>query len=105
MSYIVRRGLSTLIPPKIASPQGIGGAPDAARMSRVVKFYERLPRGPAEVPKPRGLVERYSARYMGDNPSAAPMWHTIGALGLLGYGFNYYFHLRTPGFPKNNRFN
>ncbi|KAL9622102.1 MAG: hypothetical protein Q9160_003445 [Pyrenula sp. 1 TL-2023] len=99
MSYIVRRGLSTLIPPKIASPQGIGAAQDAARMTRVVSFYEKLPRGPAETPKPRGLMERYQARYFGDNPSSAPIWHTILAVGLMGYSFEYYFHLRH---HKNN---
>jgi F-type H+-transporting ATPase subunit f len=51
--------------------QAIGGAADAARMTRVVSFYEKLPRGPAPAPKARGLLERYSLRYMtGRNPSA-----------------------------------
>ncbi|GAB1195236.1 hypothetical protein APSETT444_004491 [Aspergillus pseudonomiae] len=66
MSYITRRGLSTLIPPK-----AIGAAKDAARMDRVVNFYARLPRGSAPEVKPTGLIGRYQARYFGKNPSAA----------------------------------
>ncbi|MCJ1333343.1 hypothetical protein MMC10_010037 [Thelotrema lepadinum] len=99
MSFVTRRALSTLIPPKVASPQALGAAPDAARMSRVVKFYEALPRGPAADPKPRGPLEWYQARYMGKNPSAAPLVHFIAFFAILGYGQNYYFHLRH---HKNN---
>lgn len=50
--------------------KGIGASADAARMQRVVGFYEKLPRGSAPEPKPRGLLQRYQARYMGKNPSA-----------------------------------
>ncbi|KAL8950650.1 MAG: hypothetical protein Q9222_003334 [Ikaeria aurantiellina] len=95
MSFIARRGLSTLIPPKIASPSGIGAAQDAARMERVVSFYEKLPRGPAPEHKPKGLLERYQARYFGKNPSAAPLAHLIGGLMLFGYAQHYYFHFRS----------
>lgn len=49
--------------------QGIGAAKDAARMQRIVAFYEKLPRGKAPEAKPRGLLERYQARYFGKNPS------------------------------------
>lgn len=38
-------------------------------MQRVVSFYEKLPRGPAPAPQPKGLLERYQARYFGKNPS------------------------------------
>ncbi|MCJ1305263.1 hypothetical protein MMC08_008077 [Hypocenomyce scalaris] len=99
MSFITRRGISTLIPPKIASPNAIGGAQDAARMQRVVSFYEKLPRGPAPEVKTKGLLGRYQARYFGKNPSAAPIAHVIGGLLVLGYANNYYFHLRH---HKNN---
>jgi len=51
--------------------QGIGAAQDAVRMQNVVKFYEKLPRGPAPAPQPRGLLQRYQARYFGDKPSGA----------------------------------
>ncbi|OJD27892.1 hypothetical protein ACJ73_00709 [Blastomyces percursus] len=99
MSYIARRGLSTLIPPKVASPTGIGAAQDAARMERIVGFYEKLPRGAAPEIKPTGLLGRYQARYFGKNPSAMPIIHAIGGLMLLGYSMDYYFHLRH---HKNN---
>lgn len=99
MSFITRRGLSTLIPPKVASPTGIGAAKDAVRMQRVVSFYEKLPRGPAPEMKATGLLGRYQARYFGDKPSAAPIWHVIGALTAFGYGMHYYKHFRH---HKNN---
>lgn len=50
--------------------KAIGSAPDAVRMHRVVGFYEKLPRGPAPAPKPKGLLQRYQARYFGENTSA-----------------------------------
>ncbi|PGH01515.1 F-type H+-transporting ATPase subunit F [Blastomyces parvus] len=99
MSYVARRGLSTLIPPKVASPTGIGAAQDAARMERIVGFYEKLPRGAAPEIKPTGLLGRYQARYFGKNPSAMPLIHVIGGLMLLGYSMDYYFHLRE--FPSS----
>ncbi|MCJ1438034.1 ATP synthase f chain, mitochondrial precursor [Xylographa pallens] len=81
------------------SLKGIGAAQDAVRMQRVVSFYEKLPRGPAPEIKASGLLGRYQARYFGKNPSAAPIVHVIGALIVLGYCNNYYFHLRH---HKNN---
>ncbi|CAD0044175.1 unnamed protein product [Aureobasidium pullulans] len=78
--------VSTLIPPKIASPSGLGASADAARMQRVHK--------------PSGLLQRYQHRYFnGKNPSAMPLVHVIGTMILLGYAQNYYFHLRH---HKNN---
>ncbi|KAL2695832.1 hypothetical protein AAEP93_003132 [Penicillium crustosum] len=95
MSYIARRGLSTLIPPKVASPNAIGAAQDAARMERVVTFYAGLPRGPAAPVKPTGLIGRYQARYFnGKNASGVPLIHAIGGILILGYSMEYYFHLR-----------
>ncbi|GAB7338587.1 hypothetical protein MBLNU457_5327t1 [Dothideomycetes sp. NU457] len=92
--------VSSLIPPKIASPSGLSGAQDAVRMQRVVSFYEKLPRGAAPAEQPRGLLQRYQTRYMnGKNPSAMPLVHVIGGLILIGYAQNYYFHLRH---HKNN---
>ncbi|KAJ5214877.1 ATP synthase f chain mitochondrial precursor [Penicillium chermesinum] len=93
MSYITRRGLSTLIPPKIASPNAIGAAQDAARMERVVNFYAGLPRGPAPQAKPTGILGRYQARFF-NKGSAAPLAHAIGGILILGYSMEYYFHLR-----------
>ncbi|KAI9845292.1 MAG: ATP synthase f chain, mitochondrial precursor [Thelocarpon superellum] len=68
-------------------------------MQRVVEFYEKLPRGPAPEIKAKGLIGRYRARYFGKNPSAAPIAHAIGAIILISYAQNYYFHLRH---HKNN---
>ncbi|PUU80191.1 putative mitochondrial F1F0 ATP synthase subunit F [Tuber borchii] len=98
MSLAFRRGISTLIPPKIASPS-IGAAKDASRMANVVKFYTGLPKGPAPEVKPTGPFERYQARYFGKNPSGMPIVHVIGFLIAIGYGQAYYFHLRH---HKNN---
>ncbi|THY33182.1 hypothetical protein D6D00_01117 [Aureobasidium pullulans] len=84
----------------IVDYQGLGASADAARMQRVVSFYERLPRGPAPEHKPSGLLQRYQHRYFnGKNPSAMPLVHVIGTMILLGYAQNYYFHLRH---HKNN---
>ncbi|CZR63324.1 probable mitochondrial ATP synthase subunit f [Phialocephala subalpina] len=99
MSFITRRALSTLIPPKVASPTGLGAAQDAARMQRVVSFYEKLPRGAAPELKPKGPLARYQARYFGKNPSATPLIHAIIFILGIGYAQNYYFHLRH---HKNN---
>jgi F-type H+-transporting ATPase subunit f len=96
--------------------QAIGGAADAARMQRVVAFYEKLPRGPAPAAQPKGLLQRYQHRYMnGKNARAARTYrdherhvegryrdtdycsalaHLIGGLLVIGYAQNYYFHLR-----------
>ncbi|KAF2682116.1 hypothetical protein K458DRAFT_420053 [Lentithecium fluviatile CBS 122367] len=99
MSFTQVRGLSTLIPPKIASPNAIGSSPNAVRMHKVVNFYEKLPRGPAPEPQAKGLLGRYQKRYFGKNASAMPLVHVIGGLIALGYAQNYYFHLRH---HKNN---
>lgn len=99
MSFITRRAFSTLIPPKIASPTRIGAAQDAARMARVVSFYQKLPRGPAPEIDKKGLLASYQARYFGKNCSATPIIHVIVFLLGIGYVQNYYFHLRH---HKNN---
>ncbi|KAH7260452.1 Hypothetical protein NCS54_00809900 [Fusarium falciforme] len=108
MSFVTRRALSTLIPPKVspfgyerkvASPKAIGAAPDAIRMQRVVSFYEKLPRGAAPEVKAKGLLGRYQAKYFGKNPSGKPIIHAIVFLVAIGYAQNYYFHLRH---HKNN---
>ena len=99
MSFVTRRALSTLIPPKVASPNAIGAAPDAVRMKRVVGFYEKLPRGPAPEVRPSGLFGRYQAKHFGKNATNKPIIHWIGLLVGIGYPMAYYFHLRH---HKNN---
>jgi len=100
MSFITRRALSTLIPPKVASPTGLGAAQDAARMQRVVSFYEKLPRGAAPDIKPKGLLGRYQAKHFGKNPTGTPIIHAIVFLVAVGYAQNYYFHLRNYPWPS-----
>ncbi|KAF9881622.1 hypothetical protein CkaCkLH20_00768 [Colletotrichum karsti] len=96
MSFVQRRGLSTLIPPKVASPKALGADPNAVRMQRVVNFYEKLPRGPAPEAKATGILGRYAAKHFnGKNASAKPVIHAIGLLLVIGYAQNYYFHLPT----------
>jgi len=92
-----RRAYSTrsLIPPNLASTGTLGIPKDAARMSRVVDFYKRIPKGPASFPKPRGLVDRYKARYFdGDNASATPLIHVLLLIGGISYAIDYHFHLK-----------
>ncbi len=44
-------------------------------MQRVVRFYEKLPRGPEPEVQAKGLFARYQARYFGKKPSAAREYH------------------------------
>ncbi|KAK5048919.1 hypothetical protein LTR84_005340 [Exophiala bonariae] len=78
MSFVIRRSVSTLVPPKVANPAGLGAAKDAVRMARIVKFYERLPKGPAPDRTRGGPLGWYQAKYFGKNPSSArkalPAW-------------------------------
>ncbi|KAL5601366.1 hypothetical protein BROUX41_002647 [Berkeleyomyces rouxiae] len=99
MSFATRRALSTLIPPKVASPKALGANPDAVKMQRVVNFYEKLPRGAAPEPVAKGILGRYQAKHFGKNASGKPIIHAIGLLLVIGYAQNYYFHLRH---HKNN---
>ncbi|KAJ6443134.1 hypothetical protein O9K51_04313 [Purpureocillium lavendulum] len=91
MSFVTRRALSTLIPPK-----AIGGAPDALRMQRVVSFYEKLPRGAAPEVKSKGLLGWYQAKYFGKKTSVQPIIHALVFLVGIGYAQNYYYHLLVP---------
>ncbi|ROW08093.1 hypothetical protein VPNG_06093 [Cytospora leucostoma] len=97
MSFIQRRALSTLIPPKVASPKALGADPNGIAMKRVVNFYEKLPRGPAPEVKATGILGRYQAKHFGKNPTAKPIIHAIVFLLAIGYAQNYYFHLRKFG--------
>ncbi|ETI21127.1 hypothetical protein G647_07471 [Cladophialophora carrionii CBS 160.54] len=99
MSFVIRRAVSTLVPPKVANPAGLAAATNAVRMANIAKFYEKLPKGPAPERAPAGPLGWYQAKYFGKNPSAAPIWHVIFGLVAMGYSMEYYFHLRH---HKNN---
>ncbi|CEP20838.1 hypothetical protein BN1211_0801 [Cyberlindnera jadinii] len=95
MSFIIRRQLSTLIPPKIASAKAIGSNPAAKRLASVVEFYKTLPQGPAPAVKPTGLIGRYKAKFFdGDNATGKPLVHLAAFVLVFGYSLEYYFHLR-----------
>lgn len=73
--------------------QNLGSAPNAKRMSNVVKFYKALPQGtttPARATSPMG---KYAQKYFYTN-SSRPLLHLIAFMFLLGYSTDYYFHLR-----------
>ncbi|KAK9469187.1 ATP synthase subunit F, mitochondrial [Lipomyces arxii] len=95
MSFILRRQLSTLIPPKIASASNLGAAPGAKRLTSVVGFYKGLPRGPAPAIVRRGPLGKYAARYFdGDNASGVPLVHLIFVVWLISYTLDYQLHLK-----------
>ncbi|KAK9377623.1 ATP synthase subunit F, mitochondrial [Lipomyces chichibuensis] len=95
MSFIIKRQLSTLIPPKIASASNLGAAPGAKRLASVVDFYKALPRGPAPAPVRKGLLGKYTAKYFdGDNASGVPLVHLIVAVFLISYTLDYNLHLK-----------
>ncbi|KAI3404460.1 ATP17 [Candida oxycetoniae] len=91
MSFVIRRQLSTLIPPKIASAKSVGSAPNAKRMSEVVSFYKKLPQGPAPaVKKSSNPFVRYKQAYFdGDNASGKPLLHLAVVVLLFGYALEY----------------
>ncbi|CCC67738.1 hypothetical protein NCAS_0A11800 [Naumovozyma castellii] len=93
---IFKRALSTLIPPKVVSVKHLTAAPNAKRINNVVGFYKLLPQGPApKINNLSGPLGRYKAKYYdGENASGKPLLHLIGAIVVLGYSMEYYFHLR-----------
>ncbi|EDO15155.1 hypothetical protein Kpol_440p1 [Vanderwaltozyma polyspora DSM 70294] len=94
-SIVAKRGLSTLIPPKVVSPKNLTGASNAKRIEQVVKFYQSLPQGKAVQQQPSGVIGRYKAKFFdGDNASGKPILHLALAVLTLGYTMEYYFHLR-----------
>ena len=92
---VMRRALSTLIPPKVVSAKNLGSAPNAQRIAKVVDFYKSLPQGPAKAAAPTGVVGRFKAKYFdGENASGMPIVHLVLGIITLGYSMEYYFHLR-----------
>ncbi|KAH9982039.1 mitochondrial F1-F0 ATP synthase subunit F of fungi-domain-containing protein [Lactifluus volemus] len=82
---LVRRQLSGLVPPKIASPS-ILSAGKGADLTPLVAFYSKLPKGPASEPAIRGIKARY---FNGKNASASPIVVTFLAIFGLGYTIDY----------------
>ncbi|KAG7691883.1 hypothetical protein KL930_002794 [Ogataea haglerorum] len=92
MSFVFRRNLTTLIPPKVASASNLGSNPAAKRMQHIVSFYSKLPRGEASIPKAKSPLGLYRQKYF-DTGSGAPLLHASLFFLAVGYGLEYYFHL------------
>ncbi|ODV62202.1 F1F0 ATP synthase subunit f [Ascoidea rubescens DSM 1968] len=93
MSFVARRQLSTLIPPKIVSVKNLGSNPNAKKMASVVEFYKALPQGDAPVKKSWGLLSKYRSAYFdGENGSVKPLLHYALFIMGVGYSLEYYFH-------------
>ncbi|CAI5755518.1 unnamed protein product [Candida verbasci] len=90
-SFIVRRKLSTLIPPKIASAKNLGSNPHAKRMQEVVSFYKKLPQGPAPTAKKSlNPITRYWDKYLGgEKGSGKPLLHLALVIMAFGYTLEY----------------
>jgi F-type H+-transporting ATPase subunit f len=87
---LIRRNLSGLVPPKIASPS-ILSAGKGADLTPLVAFYSKLPKGPAPESAGRGIKARY---FNGKNASASPIVVTMLAIFGLGYTIDYQMHLK-----------
>jgi F-type H+-transporting ATPase subunit f len=102
---LIRRNLSGLVPPKIASPTILVECPlrapprtvthlfvfvqssgKGADLSPLVAFYSKLPKGPAPESAGRGIKARY---FNGKNASASPIVVTMLAIFGLGYTIDY----------------
>ncbi|KAI0286598.1 mitochondrial F1-F0 ATP synthase subunit F of fungi-domain-containing protein [Russula aff. rugulosa BPL654] len=85
---LIRRNLSGLVPPKIASPS-ILSAGKGSDLNPLVAFYSKLPKGQAAEPAGRGIKARY---FNGKNASASPIVFTLLAIFGLGYTVDYQKH-------------
>jgi F-type H+-transporting ATPase subunit f len=101
---LIRRNLSGLVPPKIASPSilvecllrpcrpplliysFVQSAGKGADLTPLVAFYSKLPKGPAPESAGRGIKARY---FNGKNASASPIVVTMLAIFGLGYTIDY----------------
>ncbi|KAF5315242.1 hypothetical protein D9619_007501 [Psilocybe cf. subviscida] len=91
---LVRRQLSGLIPPKIATPKLVSGG-SGAGLGPLVEFYSKLPKGDAPA-RGGGIKARYFA---GNNESGKPIVALIASLFFIGYAIDYNMHLKH---HKNN---
>ncbi|GMM53210.1 F1F0 ATP synthase subunit F [Starmerella bacillaris] len=93
MSTQFTRKISSLIPPKIASPSSVSTGKGMGNMTRVINFYQNLPRGKAPAVVPKTFSEKYYQKYIATN-SSKPLVHFILFFLTTGYSLDYYFHLR-----------
>ncbi|KAI5120452.1 hypothetical protein M0805_008499 [Coniferiporia weirii] len=86
---LARRQLSSLIPPKVATPKSLSGGSNAG-LAPLVEFYSKLPKGSAPTSASSGgLRGRY---FESANASAKPLVFTILGIFALGYTIDYNKH-------------
>ncbi|ODQ63369.1 putative ATP synthase f chain mitochondrial precursor, partial [Nadsonia fulvescens var. elongata DSM 6958] len=96
MSFIIRRQLSTLIPPKVASPANLSASPNAQRINKVLDFYKGLPKKSDPAPAPyfgNTPAQRYYDKYR-EAGSGKTLLHIIAGGLALYYTIDYKVHLR-----------
>lgn len=93
MSFQAIRKISSVVPPKIASAGAIAPGKGLGNMSRVINFYQRLPRGAPAPAESKSFSDRYYQKYIATN-SSRPLIHLILFFLTTGYSLDYYFHLR-----------
>ncbi|KAJ2008249.1 ATP synthase f chain, mitochondrial precursor [Coemansia thaxteri] len=100
IGFAARAGESVAEPTAAAAASTLS----AQNVSKVVSLYRNLPKGNAEAKVARGgPVSRYYHRYfVGDNASAAPILHVIGALLVGGYSIHYVMHLKHHKHAENH---
>ncbi|KAG5642985.1 hypothetical protein DXG03_001801 [Asterophora parasitica] len=86
---LVRRQLSGLIPPKIATPKLVAGE-SGTGLGPLVDFYSKLPKGQA-TSRVSGIKGRFFA---GANASGKPIVALIAGLFVIGYTLDYNLHLK-----------
>ncbi|CED83713.1 ATPeFF, ATP17 [Phaffia rhodozyma] len=83
--------VSSLIPPKIATPSSVSGGGTTASMDRVIEFYTKLPKGRA----PNAQQYTGLSKFVnGKNATGKPIVALVGGLFVLGYTIQYFNHLR-----------
>ncbi|PVU97771.1 hypothetical protein BB559_001932 [Furculomyces boomerangus] len=121
-SIVARRGIHTFrefIPPNIGlTASKIESAPPAAAVDvtaesdvvgqlssqdfdKLVTFYKRFPKGPAEVKVSKSPFKMYKERYF-DSGTFKPVIHLIGALLVGGYSIHYFMHIRYHKHQENH---
>ncbi|KAF9465785.1 mitochondrial F1-F0 ATP synthase subunit F of fungi-domain-containing protein [Collybia nuda] len=86
---LIRRQLTGLIPPKIATPKLVSGE-SGTGLGPLVDFYSKLPKGQA-TPRVSGIKGRF---FNGENASGKPIVALIVGLFGIGYTIDYNMHLK-----------
>ncbi|KAF8652500.1 hypothetical protein AX16_004373 [Volvariella volvacea WC 439] len=88
---LVRRSLSGLVPPKIATPRLVSGG-SGAGLTPLVDFYSKLPKGTAGTTARVGGIK--GKWFNGANASGAPIVAVIVSIFAVSYTIDYNMHLK-----------